>query len=152
MAAIVLLVEQQPGWAWLALAAILLATELATGSGYLLWPSASAGLVGVLSLVGAPLNLAMQIVLFAVLTIAATYAARRWLPRRVSSETEVDINDTRRRLIGCEGEGVAGGHGRVFVDGKEWGAEFEDGGEPQPGQKVRVVAMLGGSRLKVTPI
>ena len=31
-----------PMWVWLAVGALLLAAEVATGSGYLLWPAASA--------------------------------------------------------------------------------------------------------------
>ena len=156
MVAILLLMQDQPAWAWLALAAGLLVIELATGSGYLLWPSAAAAAVGMLALLGAPLGLPVQIVLFAALTIAATYAARRWLPRRTTAEASGDINDTRRRLIGHEGEGVCvlgtPAEGRVFVDGKEWSAELDDGSAPRPGQKVRVVAVLGGARLKVASI
>lgn len=163
MAAILLLTREQPGWGWLALAAALLAGELATGSGYLLWPSASAGLVGVLLLAGAPLPVAVQVGVFALITVAATLAARRWLPRRVRQPGE-DINDTRTRLIGHEGEGVAtqsasapafgaaAADGRVFIDGKEWAAKLEGGGAPSPGQRVKVVAVLGGARLKVSPL
>ena len=159
MLALWLFFEAQPGWAWLGLAAALLAGELLTGSGYLLWPSASAGLVGLISLLVPGLPLAAQVVIFAALTIASTYAARRWLPRRdaASAPDEVDINDLRRRLIGHEGEGVAQpgsivGDGRVLVDGKEWSAELETGGAPTAGQRVRVVALLGGARLKVAAI
>ena len=156
MAAILLLLQDQPAWAWLALAGVLLVAELVTGSGYLLWPSASAAVVGVVVLFGAPLNVAVQVVVFAALTIAGTYAARRWFPRRTTAEASDDINDTRRRLIGHEGEGVAAAgsltDGRVFIDGKEWSAELDDGTLPRPGQKVRVVAVLGGARLKVAPI
>lgn len=152
MVALLILMREQPGWGWLAVAALFLAGELVTGSGYLLWPSSSAAIVGVLALLGAPLSLPVQVVLFAALTIAATYAARRWLPHRTAAEASGDINDTRRRLIGHEGEGIAAGEGRVFVDGKEWSAELDDGSAPHPGQKVRVVAVLGGARLKVAAI
>ena len=34
-----------PAWAWAASAAVLLAVELVTGSGWLLWPAASAGVL-----------------------------------------------------------------------------------------------------------
>ena len=98
--------------------------------------------------------------------MASTYAARRWLPRRVRAPG-TDINDTRTRLIGHEGEGVAAqtassgglaggpsaaGDGRVFIDGKEWAAELVGGGPPLPGQRVRVVEVIGGARLKVSPL
>lgn len=166
MAAILPFLSAQPGWAWLALAALFLAGELVTGSGYLLWPSASAGATGLSVLAGAPLPLAWQIGLFAGLTVATTLAARRWLPRRVRP-AGLDINDIRTRLIGHEGEGVAAqsasggdggraaslaGGGRVFIDGKEWAAELVGGGAPSAGQRVRVVEVIGAARLKVSPI
>ena len=34
-----------PFWGWLALGAVLLVTELMTGSGWLLWPAAAAAVV-----------------------------------------------------------------------------------------------------------
>ncbi len=153
MVAILMLMREQPAWAWMALAALLLAGELASGSGYLLWPSASAGLVGLLKLAGLPVNAAVQIGLFVVLTIGSTYAARRFLPHRGHSLPAADdLNDQKRLLIGREGEALSDDGGRVFVDGKEWAAELEDGGSPEPGQRVRVTAVLGGARLQVTPV
>lgn len=142
-----------PLWTWLAVAALLLACETATGSGYLLWPAASAGVVGLLSV---PLRLgaAEAIVLFAVLTVASTFLARRFLPPAVRTPSS-DINDRAGRLIGLSGETVSlfvGGHGRVFVDGAEWAAELSPGQPtPEPGARVEVVEVLGGGRLKVRP-
>ena len=163
MDAILPFLIDQPGWAWLALGALFLAGELFTGSGYLLWPSASAAVVGLLALFHVPLPTVGQIGLFAVLTAATTLAARRWMPRPIRP-AGTDINDIRSRLLGHEGEGVASQSattgsvttgstdGRVFIDGKEWSAEMEGGGAPLPGQRVRVVAVLGGARLKVSPL
>ncbi|CAN5326824.1 NfeD family protein [soil metagenome] len=149
MLAVWVLMREQPGWGWLAVAALFLAAELATGSGYLLWPSAAAGITGVLKLVGAPLTIEMQVALFAVLTFAGIYGARRLWPARGHAEPAHNLNDQKQRLIGREGEAVATGDGRVFVDGKEWAAELEGGGQPAPGARVRVTAVLGGARLQV---
>ena len=38
-----------PVWSWLTVAAILLAAEVATGTGWLLWPSASAAITAVIA-------------------------------------------------------------------------------------------------------
>ncbi len=143
------LYAQQPGWAWLGVAAVLLALELATGSGYILWPSASAAVTAGLVFLGLPGGLFAQLLVFAVLTLASTYAARRWWrpqPRRADG---ADLNDWEGRLVGREGEAVAGG-GRVFVDGKEWAAEWEEGAAPSA--RVRVTAVVDGGRLRVRPI
>ncbi|CAN7266680.1 NfeD family protein [Caulobacter sp. LjRoot300] len=133
-----------PFWVWLAVAAIFLAVEVATGTGWLLWPAAAGLVVGLLTLVlrlGAPLELG----LFAVLTIAATYLARRFL-KPVLDAHNPDLNDPSLRLVGRDGEvldGFHNGKGRVFVDGKEWAAVVQDGEPPAAGQKVLVVAVDG---------
>ncbi len=133
-----------PFWVWLAVAAIFLAVEVATGTGWLLWPAASAALVGVLTLAIQP-GLPVELGLFAVLTIATTYFARRFL-RPVLEANNADLNDPSLRLVGRDGEALDGftnGKGRVFVDGKEWAAVASEGAAPTAGQKVSVVAVDG---------
>ena len=133
-----------PFWVWLAVAAIILAVEVGTGSGWLLWPAASAGAVGLVSLV-APLGLPLEVALFAVLTIATTILGRRYL-RPASASDGPDLNDPMLRLVGHEGEVLTGfvhGHGRVFIDGKDWAAVTRDGASPAAGQRVRVTAVEG---------
>ena len=68
------LAAANPFWTWAAVGAALLAAEVATGSGWLLWPAASAGLLAVLSL-ALPLGWLESAGLFAVLTIATSLAA-----------------------------------------------------------------------------
>ena len=146
----VALYAQQPGWAWLGVAAVLLAAELVTGSGYLLWPSASAAITAGLAFLGWPAGLIAQLLVFAVLTVASTYAARRWWPRRAAGEGDSTLNDAVGRLVGREGEALAGA--RVFVDGAEWVAETDAGQALAPGARVRVLAVLDGSRLRVRAV
>ena len=134
-----------PFWVWLAVAAIFLAVEVGTGSGWLLWPAASALLVGLLTLVVAP-GFAIEVGLFAVLTIVATYLARRYLRPLLEGPHQPDLNDPTLRLIGRDGqvlETFENGRGRVFVDGKEWAAVIQEGQPPTAGQKVMVVAIEG---------
>jgi membrane protein implicated in regulation of membrane protease activity len=133
-----------PFWVWLAVAAIFLAVEVATGTGWLLWPAAAGLLVGLLTLV-LPLGAPLELGLFAVLTIAATYLARRFL-KPVLDAGNPDLNDPTLRLVGRDGEALDGfqnGKGRVFVDGKEWAAVVADGEPPAAGQKVLIVAVDG---------
>ena len=145
------LYAEQPGWAWLGVAAVLLCLELVTGSGYLLWPSASAAVVGALAFAGWPPGIVAQAAVFAGLAVGSTYAARRWWPPRPRLAEGLDLNDSVGRLVGCEGEAVAGG-GRVFVDGKEWAAESDGGAPLVAGARVRVTAVIDGARLKVRPL
>ena len=65
-----------------------------------------------------------------------------------------DINDNVARLVGHEGAAVtafARGAGRVFIDGKEWAAELDDGEALEAGASVKVVG-VEGARLRVRRI
>lgn len=142
---------QNPLALWLVVGAILLAFEVGTGTGWLLWPAGAAAVTGVAAL-ALHLDLPMQLVVFAILTIVATLMGRRFFPR-AENASGGDINDTINRLAGSEGvaaESFQAGIGRVFVDGKEWAAELEGGGALASGAKV-VVTGVGGSRLTVRP-
>lgn len=117
-----------PFWIWLAIGAVFLAGEVATGSGLLLWPAACAALVAVLTFV-LPGNALVHLAVWAGLTIVATLTARRYLPRKVAAPAGPDINDNVGRLVGHHGvavEAFANGRGRVFIDGKEWAAVSKD--------------------------
>jgi hypothetical protein len=140
-----------PFWFWMALAAVLLAVEMVTGTGYLLWPAASAAVVSVAVVFvnfGAPADM----LIFAALTIGATLAGRRWLPTSISARSK-NINERAAGLVGRKGEvkaAFAAGRGRVFVDGAEWPAELEADAEAPPlGSLVEVVEVVGGGLLKV---
>jgi membrane protein implicated in regulation of membrane protease activity len=142
-----------PFWWWVAAALAFLAVEVATGTSYLLWPAASAGVVAVVLLVGLKLAPGWDLALFAVLTIVSTLTARRYIKR--PEQTGPDINDPHHRLAGQQGEAVAAftrGHGRVFVDGKEWAAEAEGQAALHKGDRIEVAAVLDGGRLKVRPV
>lgn len=144
--------SDHPLWVWLAFAAILLAIEVATGSGWLLWAAAAAGVTGLLTLLGVPLGLPGEIAVFAVLTLAATLVSRRFF--KPEPEHEADINDQVTRLVGRSGEVARDflrGEGRVFVDGAEWSAEAEGEAVLTAGARVRVVGVASGARLRVAP-
>jgi membrane protein implicated in regulation of membrane protease activity len=140
--------QSQPFWTWAALAAAILAVEIVTGSGWLLWASASAGVTALAALAG--LDFPAALLVWAALTVVSTLLARRYVPRSLASHAH-DINDNVARLVGHEGAAVAAvrrGAGRVFIDGKEWAAELDGGGQLEAGAPVRVTAVQG-ARLRV---
>lgn len=151
------LIVAQPFWLWAALAAMLLIAEVLSGSGWLLWPAASAGATGLLvaaTAIGTPAAL----LVFAVLTLVSTLAARRIFPRRPRTHDGSDINDNVARLVGHQGrasQAFDGRSGRVAIDGKEWAAELDEGEALEPGTleagaMVEVVSVQG-ARLRVRP-
>ena len=142
------LYRQQPFWVWLAIGAIILIGEVATGSGWLLYAAGSAAVVAYLSMLGLNLTLPGEIALFSVLAIASTFLGRRFIKRH----DQPDINDNAERLIGREGlttSAFIGGYGRVAVEGCEWAAELEGDDALPVGVRVEVAAMADGARLRV---
>jgi membrane protein implicated in regulation of membrane protease activity len=139
----------QPFWVWAALGAALLAIEVLTGSGWLLWAAASATVTAVVVALVRP-TVPTAILVFAVLTLVSTLLARRYLPRSTGSEAG-DINDNVGRLVGHHGSAVKafdGRAGRVFIDGKEWPAELDDGEALEAGASIEVTG-VEGTRLRV---
>lgn len=149
MDALINLHAAQPYWVWLAVGVILLAIEAAFSTEWLLWPAVSAGVVAVVTALGVPLGPLGEVLLFAVLTVAATLASRR-LIQRVNPSDAPDINARDSRLIGQRAQvtqAFVDGRGRVFVSGAEWVAEI-DGAAPLAGESV-IVEGFDGPRLKV---
>ncbi len=133
-----------PMWSWLTVAAVLLAAEVATGTGWLLWPSASAAVTAIVAFATHRLGLPGEAALFAGLTIVSTLAAKKLLPKKALQQGP-DINDRAGELVGKIGKAVgafAGGQGRVMVDGAEWAAEVQ-GDLPHAGDKVEILRVHG---------
>jgi membrane protein implicated in regulation of membrane protease activity len=140
-----------PMWVWMAVGAVLLAIEVATGSGWLLWPSACAAAVGVIALTGLNFGPGGDVALFAGLTIVTTLLARRLIPGLAQADSD-DINDRAGRLAGETGVAASAfsdGAGRVLVGGAEWAAQLQDGGEAPLGARLTVVRVIDGSKLLV---
>ena len=151
METVIGLAVANPFWVWAALGAGLLACEVAFGSGWLLWPAASAGVVAVLSAFK-PIDWLPAVGLFAVLTILSTVLARRLVPQ-AATDASHDVNDNVARLVGHHGKTVstfAGRAGRVFIDGKEWAAELDADLTLEAGASVEVTGVRG-AHLKVRP-
>lgn len=146
------LYANQPFWVWLAVGALILTAEVATGSGWLLWPAVSAAIVAYLAMLGIDIGLPGEIAAFAVLTVVTTLAGRRFLGRYGKGS---DVNGNAERLIGRAGRSTSAfslGHGRVLVEGCEWAAELEDGGDLPNGAPVEVARLADGARLIVRPL
>ncbi|WGM31023.1 NfeD family protein [Brevundimonas sp. NIBR11] len=143
------LYASQPFWIWLAVGVLLLAVEAALSTEWLLWPAVAAGVVAVLTALGLRMGLAVEVGIFATLTVLAT-ALSRQLIQRVNPSDHPDVNDRDARLVGQRARVVqpfVGGRGRVFVSGAEWAALIE-GESPPVGDSV-VVDRLEGSSLRV---
>ena len=143
------LYRAQPAWIWLGVAALILTAEVTTGSGWLLWAAVSAGSVAYLAFLNLDIGLPGEIAAFAVLTVISTLAGRRFFG---PGSAKGDVNNSAERLIGQSGRATSpfsGGYGRVAVDGCEWAAELEDGGDLPEGARIEVARLADGARLVV---
>jgi len=139
-----------PFWTWMGIGAAFLAVEVMTGSGWMLWPAAAAALVALAVTYGG-LSLTQAVLVFALLTISLALLARRYLPKSLLHHAGHDINDTKARLVGQQGRAVAafdGRSGRVFIDGKEWAADLDEGDGLEAGARVEVTG-VSGAHLRV---
>jgi membrane protein implicated in regulation of membrane protease activity len=142
----------EPFWLWLVVGAAILAAEVATGTGWLLWAAASAGVVGLMAL-ALPTSFPIELGVFAVLTLATSLLARRFLPKAFVQQGP-DINDNLARVVGERGFAATdfkAGQGRVAIDGKEWAAELDGAESLAVGSAVKVVSVRGLT-LKVKPL
>lgn len=132
----------EPQWWWLILALLLAIAEIIVPGFFLIWLGAAALLTGIVTLllgIGTP----AQFILFAVASIAAVYAARRWLRDNPVTSSDPMLNERTARLIGeivTVVEAIDGGRGRVKVGDGIWQAH---GPDTPAGAKVRVMGAEG---------
>lgn len=126
-----------PQWGWLVLGVVLATAEMLVPGYFLIWLAAAALLTGALSL-ATPIPLAIQVALFAGLSVAAVLAAKRWLRDNPIVSADPLMNDRGARLVGetvVVTQSIAGGNGRVRLGDSEWGVR---GPDAEPGTRMRV--------------
>lgn len=131
-----------PGWLWAIGGILLLIAEIIAPGFFLVFIGAAAIATGLFTLLF-DLGLAPQLGLFAVYSILAVMAGRRWYAQPAGPDAEGAINDPGRRLLGRSVEVVTAVDehgGRVRVGDSEWTAR---GGPAAPGERVRVTAVEG---------
>jgi len=131
-----------PGWLWAIGGVLLLIAEVIAPGFFLVFVGAAAIATGAFTLLF-DLGLAPQLGLFAIYSILAVMAGRRWYAQPDGPEAEGSINDPARRLVGRSVEVVTAvdDHGgRVRVGDSEWSAR---GGPAVPGDRVRVTSVEG---------
>jgi inner membrane protein len=133
-------------WRWLALAALLFAAELATGTAYLLWLSVAAVMTALVVALPGQTNFASELVLYAVFAIGSTVFGRRFFKPSMIKSDQPDLNSPSQRHIGARAVAVsdfAGGEGRVSLGDTQWSAQTLDGSSPTNGAVLQVVSVDG---------
>lgn len=126
-----------PHWTWLAIGLLLAAAEIAVPGFFLIWLAAAAVITGLVAWV-MPVPFALQVLLFAALSIGLVMAARRWLRTNEIESADPAMNDRGARLLGdtvLVTHAIDGGTGRVRHGDSEWLAK---GPDAAPGTRMRI--------------
>jgi len=131
-----------PHWAWLALGLVLAVGEMTIPGVFLIWMAGAAVITGLVTWV-VPLSVPLQVVLFAVLSMAAVFIGRNWLRANPIIAADPMMNDRGGRAVGETVQVttvIEGGEGRVKLGDSEWIAK---GPDAEPGTRMRVIAHQG---------
>ena len=144
------LTQMDPHWMWLTVGILLAAAEIIAPGFFLMWLGFAALITGVIAWV-APITMPAQVGIFAVLSVIAVYAARKWLVDNPIISDDPKLNDRGARLTGevvTVVEAIENGRGRVKVGDSVWNAR---GVDAPSGTKVRVTGS-DGADLLVEPV
>ena len=138
-------------WAWLSVAALLLAAELLTGTTYLLWFSVAAAVTAIVSFFIPGLNTTAEFILFSIAAFVTVLVGTKLLPPNQKPEKN-DINAPDERMIGeivIASEDFQSGLGAVKHNDTRWRALCETT-NPKIGDSLKI-AKVDGATLFVTP-
>jgi membrane protein implicated in regulation of membrane protease activity len=132
-------------WWWVAFGVALGALEMATMSFFLIWPGLAAiAMAGVLLLAPDASGNA-QIVIFAILAIALTFAGRMLMHRYGDRGADTGLNDRAAQMIGRHAvvADFTGPEGHVTIDGVRWQARWPAGETAVAGDTVEIARSEG---------
>jgi inner membrane protein len=139
-------IQELGPWSWWVLGFVLLAAELIAPGVFLIWIGVAALAVGILSLMLWEVGFwtwQVQLVLFALLSVAAVLLGRRFVLSTSETTDEPLLNQRAESLVGRTAvleKPSAEGRGRIRLDDTFWVVE---GPDLPAGTRVRVVSTHG---------
>jgi membrane protein implicated in regulation of membrane protease activity len=136
----------QPHMVWLALGLLLAVAEILVPGVFLIWLAGAAILTGVLAYV-LPIDVPIQVVIFAAAAIIAVFAGRSYIARHPVTEADPKMNRRGQRLVGEMGpvtQAIIDGKGRMRLGDTEW---LVRGPDAPVGATVRVTGSDGAELL-----
>jgi len=136
-------------WYWWALAALMLVCEMLLPGVVFLFLAIGAAVAGLLLLIAADLSLEIQLVVFAIVSVASAIGLRRYL-RGLQPGTASVLNARGEALVGkvfVLDQPILAGRGRIKLGDGSW---IVTGPDMVAGAKVRVAA-VNGTELRVEP-
>jgi membrane protein implicated in regulation of membrane protease activity len=132
----------EPGWLWMIGGVLLLIAEIIAPGFFLMFLGAAALATGAFALLF-DLGTAPQLALFALYSLIAAMAGRRFYANAAVSSSDPFLNDRSGRMVGkvvTVVEPVDPHGGRVRVGDSDWSAR---GGPAAAGEKVRITGVEG---------
>ncbi len=127
---------------WVIISIVCLILELTSGDCFILCFSIGAAVSAIFAGCGA--NLTVQIIVFAVISVLSLLLVRPALIKKLHKPNRERLSNAEA-MIGQQGRVsetiVAGGYGRVAIDGDDWKARSADGSAIDKDVRVRVVKM-----------
>lgn len=136
-------------WYWWALAALLLVCEMVLPGVVFLFLAIGAAAAGAVLLIAADVSLELQLVVFAIVSVASSIGLRRYLRGLLPAAST--LNARGESLVGQTfvlDQPILGGRGRIKLGDGSWSVV---GPDMVAGAKVRVAA-VSGTELRVEPV
>ena len=130
-------------WHWWILAGVLLILELTAPAFFFLWLGIAAAAVGMILLVFPSMPMETQLVLFAIASIMAVVAWKKYREARPVSTDQPNLNRRGHQYIGRTfslAEPIINGVGKVSVDDSTWKVK---GPDLPAGTHIRVTGVEG---------
>jgi len=116
-------------WHWLVLGVVLATIEVFAPGASFLWLGISAGVVGALLWLIPEMSWEIQVLIFAVLSVASVVMARRYLTSHPLETDLPNLNQRGHQYVGRTftlEEPVVNGQGKIQVDDSTWKITCED--------------------------
>ena len=130
-------------WHWWILAGLLLILELTAPAFFFLWLGIAAAAVGLMLLVFPAIDLETQLILFAIASIVAILAWRKYRESRPLTTDQPNLNRRGQQYIGrvfSLTAPISNGVGKVTVDDSTWKVK---GPDLPAGTHIRVIGVDG---------
>ncbi len=137
-------------YAWLAAALIMIASEIAVPSNWLLWPGIAAFITSIILYFVPDLPWTGAGVIFVILSMLLLYVGRRYVKLATRPIGTPNPNARSARMVGRRGSATRDGPdgvSHIQIDGVEWPVRSADNAPLKTGDALEVIAVAGATLL-----
>lgn len=140
-------IETLSPWWWVALGIGLGSLEMMIASSILIWPGIAAIVMGIILWIAPGMQGAVQIALYAALSIGTLLAGRGYIRKFGDGEPNTTLNNRTEQMVGHNAKVVDFnlGEGHIELNGLRWTAKWPEGQSAEVGQVVKIIAADGMS-------